>query len=50
MTSVARAIEMSEPETQTYPSGRVVNSIYDAAGRLSTAKATKEPRTARKKY
>ena len=38
------------PETQTYPSGRVVNSIYDAAGRLSTAKATKAPRTARKKY
>jgi len=29
-------------ETETYPSGRVVNSIYDAAGRLSTAKATKE--------
>ena len=29
-------------ETETYPSGRVVNSIYDGAGRLSTAKATKE--------
>ena len=30
------------PETETYPSGRVVNSIYDAAGGLPTAKATKE--------
>ena len=34
------------PETETYPSGRVVNSIYDAAGRLSTRKPQKSVRTA----